>query len=173
MANAVNAQIEITVIDWLKELIGFPAEGGGILVSGGSMANISAIAAARDARLGGPNEKAIVYCSDQTHSSVAKGLRVIGFRADQKRTVATDAEFRLSVSALEAAITEDRAAGRLPFCVVANAGTTNTGAVDPLDALASRREFIRLMGTSASIAMSSRPSWEETRPSRSRPFMTA
>lgn len=136
MAASGAGQIEIMVIDWMKELIGFPAAGGGILVSGGSMANISAIAAARDSRLGGPNEKAIVYCSDQTHSSVAKGLRIIGFRPNQKRTVATDAEFRLSVPALEAAIREDRAAGQIPFCVVANAGTTNTGAVDPLDALA-------------------------------------
>ena len=136
MAASAAGQIEINVIDWLNELIGFPKEGGGILVSGGSMANLSAIAAAREARLGGPNEKAIVYCSDQTHSSLAKGLRILGFRPEQKRPIATDDGFRLSVSALEAAIAEDRAAGRVPFCVVANGGTTNTGAVDPLGPLA-------------------------------------
>lgn len=136
MAASGAGQIEIMVIDWMKELIGFPPAGGGILVSGGSMANISAIAAARDSRLGGPNEKAVVYCSDQTHSSVAKGLRIIGFQPNQRRTIATDPEFRLSVPALEAAIKEDRSAGRIPFCVVANAGTTNTGAVDPLGPLA-------------------------------------
>lgn len=136
LASSAAGQIEITVLDWLKELCGLPAEGGGIFVSGGSMANLSAIATAREARLGGPDERAVVYCSDQTHSSMAKGLRVIGFRPEQRRTVATDAAFRLSVPALEAAIAEDRAAGRLPFCVVANGGTTNTGAVDPLDQLA-------------------------------------
>jgi glutamate/tyrosine decarboxylase-like PLP-dependent enzyme len=136
MAASAAAQIEITVLDWLKELVGFPAEGAGIFVSGGSMANLTAIAAAREVRLGGPDERAIVYCSDQTHSSVAKGLRVIGFRPEQRRTVATDADLRLSMTALEAAIRADRAAGRVPFCVVANAGTTNTGAVDPLDPLA-------------------------------------
>ena len=136
MAASAAGQIEINVIDWLNELVGFPAEGGGILVSGGSMANLSAIATAREARLGGPNEKAIVYCSDQTHSSMAKGLRILGFRPEQKRTIATDDGFRLSIPALEAAIAEDRAAGRIPFCVVANGGTTNTGAIDPLGALA-------------------------------------
>jgi aromatic-L-amino-acid decarboxylase len=137
MAASAAAQIEINVIDWLNELVGFPVKlGGGILVSGGSMANLSAIATARDAKLGGPNEKAIVYCSDQTHSSMAKGLRMLGFRPEQKRTIETDEGFRLSVPALEAAIAGDRAAGRVPFCVVANGGTTNTGAVDPLGAIA-------------------------------------
>jgi glutamate/tyrosine decarboxylase-like PLP-dependent enzyme len=137
MAASAAGQIEINVIDWLNELVGFPTKaGGGILVSGGSMANLSAIAAARESRLGGPNEKAIVYCSDQTHSSMAKGLRILGFHPEQKRTIATDDGYRLSVPALEAAIAADRAAGLVPFCVVANAGTTNTGAVDPLGALA-------------------------------------
>ncbi len=137
MAASAAGQIEINVIDWLNELVGFPVkEGGGTLVSGGSMANLMAIATARDAVLGGPSERAVVYCSDQTHSSMAKGLRVIGFRPEQKRTVATDEGYRMSIPALEAAIAEDRAAGRIPFCVVANGGTTNSGAVDPLHALA-------------------------------------
>lgn len=137
MAASAAGQIEINVIDWLNELVGFPTKaGGGILVSGGSMANLSAIATAREAKLGGPNDKAVVYCSDQTHSSMAKGLRILGFRPEQKRTIATDDRFRLSVPALEAAIAADRAAGLLPFCVVANGGTTNAGAVDPLGPLA-------------------------------------
>lgn len=136
MAASAAGQIEINVIDWLNELVGYPKEGGGILVSGGSMANLSAVATAREAKLGGPNDRAVVYCSDQTHSSMAKGLRILGFRAEQKRTIATDDGFRLSVRALEAAIAEDRAAGRVPFCVVANGGTTNTGAIDPLGPLA-------------------------------------
>src|SRR5450759_235796 len=136
LASSTASQIELNVLDWLRELCGFPAEGGGIFVSGGSMANLSAIVTAREARLGGPNDRAVVYCSDQTHSSMAKGLRILGFRPGQKRTIATDDGLRLSIPALEAAIAEDRAAGRLPFCVVANGGTTNTGAVDPLGPLA-------------------------------------
>ncbi|HXD23756.1 MAG TPA: aminotransferase class I/II-fold pyridoxal phosphate-dependent enzyme [Gemmatimonadaceae bacterium] len=136
MAASAAGQIEINVIDWLNELVGYPKEGGGILVSGGSMANLSAVATAREAKLGGPNDRAVVYCSDQTHSSMAKGLRILGFRAEQKRTIATDDGFRLSVRALETAIAEDRAAGRIPFCVVANGGTTNTGAIDPLGPVA-------------------------------------
>lgn len=136
MAASAAGQIEINVIDWLNELVGYPKEAGGILVSGGSMANLSAVATAREAKLGGPNDKAVVYCSDQTHSSMAKGLRILGFRAEQKRTIPTDDGFRLSVRALETAIAEDRAAGRTPFCVVANGGTTNTGAIDPLGPLA-------------------------------------
>ncbi len=136
LAASGAAEIEIIVIDWLKEMVGFPADGAGILVSGGSMANLSAVAAAREVRLGGPDERAVVYCSDQTHSSVAKGLRIIGFRPGQRRIVPTDEQLRLSIPALESAIREDRAAGRVPFCVVANAGTTNTGAVDPLGPLA-------------------------------------
>jgi aromatic-L-amino-acid decarboxylase len=136
LASSTASQIELNVLDWLRELCGFPAEGGGIFVSGGSMANLSAIVTAREARLGGPNDRAVVYCSDQTHSSMAKGLRIVGFRADQRRSIVSDADFRLSLPALEAAIAADRAAGRLPFCVVANGGTTNTGAVDPLGPLA-------------------------------------
>lgn len=136
MASSAASQLEINVIDWMKELVGYPAEGGGIMVSGGSMANLSAIAAAREARLGGPDANAVVYCSDQTHSSMAKGLRIIGFGAEQRRTVGTDEGLRLSIPDLEQAIKADRAAGLKPFCVVANAGTTNTGAVDPLGPLA-------------------------------------
>jgi len=136
LGASAAGQIEIDVLDWLNELVGFPKTGGGILVSGGSMANLSAVATAREAKLGGPNEDAMVYCSDQTHSSMAKGLRILGFRPGQRRTIATDNGFRLSIPALEVAIAADRAAGRLPFCVVANGGTTNTGAVDPLGPLA-------------------------------------
>jgi aromatic-L-amino-acid decarboxylase len=136
LASSAAGQIELNVLQWLNELVGFPQAAGGILVTGGSMANLSAIAVARDARLGGPDERSVVYCSDQTHSSLAKGLRVIGFRPGQRRTIRTDDAFRMSVPALETAIAADRAAGRLPFCVVANGGTTNTGAVDPLGPIA-------------------------------------
>jgi glutamate/tyrosine decarboxylase-like PLP-dependent enzyme len=100
------------------------------------MANLSAIAAAREVKLGGPDERGVLYCSDQTHSSLAKGVRILGFRREQRRTVPTDAQHRLSLPQLDAMIAEDRAAGRRPFCVIANGGTTNTGAVDPLPELA-------------------------------------
>lgn len=136
LAASAAAQVELIVLDWLNEIVGFPEGSGGIFVSGGSMANLSAIAAAREAKLGGPNEQAVVYCSDQTHSSLAKALRVLGFHAKQRRIVPTDDALRISLSALETAIRDDRVAGRVPFCVVANAGTTNTGAVDPLGPLA-------------------------------------
>jgi aromatic-L-amino-acid decarboxylase len=136
MASSAAGQLEVNVLDWLCEIVGYGEGSGGILVSGGSMANLTAIAAAREAKLGGPNENAVIYCSDQTHSSLAKALRVLGFRPAQRRLVETDQSFRLSIPALEAAIREDRAAGRIPFCVVANGGTTNTGAVDPMTAVA-------------------------------------
>ena len=136
MASSAATQIEINVIDWMMALVGYPEPAGGMMVSGGSMANLSAIAVAREARLGGHDPKAIVYCSDQTHSSMSKGLRILGFRHEQKRTVATDNSLRMSLPELERAIAADRAAGLKPFCIVANAGTTNTGAVDPLGPLA-------------------------------------
>lgn len=136
LASSWASQIEIIVIDWLKEICGLPPEGAGILVSGGSMANLSAIATAREVKLGGPDEKGVLYCSDQTHSSLAKGFRILGFRREQRRVVPTDAALRLDVDALARLVAEDRKAGRRPFCVVVNGGTTNTGAVDPLHAVA-------------------------------------
>jgi glutamate/tyrosine decarboxylase-like PLP-dependent enzyme len=135
-AGSAAAQVELVVVDWLREISGLPEGAGGLFVSGGSMANLTALAAARHARLGGRADGAIVYTSDQTHSSVARSLAVLGFAAEQIRILASDADYRLPLDALAAAITADRAAGLRPFCVVANAGTTNTGAVDPLPELA-------------------------------------
>jgi aromatic-L-amino-acid/L-tryptophan decarboxylase len=136
LASSGASQVELTVLEWLQQACGLPEGAGGILVSGGSMANLTAIVAAREARFGAHDARAVVYCSDQTHSSMFKGLRVLGFARDQRRVVPTDGDFRLVVPALEAAMAEDRAAGRIPLAVVANAGTTNTGAVDPLHDLA-------------------------------------
>ena len=128
-------QIELVTIDWLRQACGLPNSAGGLFVSGGSMANITALAVARHIRLGNRIEGAVVYCSDQTHSSIERGLRVLGFRSDQLRTIPSDDHFRLDMSALGQAVEMDRSAGRVPFCVVANAGTTNTGAIDPLSTL--------------------------------------
>lgn len=136
LASSAASQIELTVLEWLCTLCGMPAGSSGIFVSGGSMANLSAIVTAREVKMGAHDPRAVVYCSDQTHSSLFKALRVLGFARDQRRLIATDASLRLSVPALRAAIEADLAAGRRPLCVVANAGTTNTGAIDPLHEVA-------------------------------------
>jgi aromatic-L-amino-acid decarboxylase len=135
-AGSGPAQVELVAVDWLRRICGLPETAGGLFVSGGSMANLTALAVARRARLDDAIGGAIVYASDQTHSSVLRALRVLGFADAQVRILASDDEFRLPVESLRAAIAGDRAAGRMPFCVVANAGTTNSGAVDPLPALA-------------------------------------
>lgn len=129
------AQLELVVIDWLRELLGLPESAGGLFVSGGSVANLTGLAAARRAVLGDHTEQAVAYFSDQTHSAVVRALRVLGFPEDQMRRLPSDQSFRLPVAALRQAIAADRAAGRRPFLIVANAGTTNTGAVDPLPEL--------------------------------------
>jgi aromatic-L-amino-acid decarboxylase len=130
------AQIELVTIDWLRAACGLPASAGGLFVSGGSMANITALVVARHAALGDRTEGATVYTSDQAHSSVERGLWVLGFHEDQLHRVPSDDQFHLDLPDLRRAVEADRAAGRVPFCIVANAGTTNTGAVDPLPKLA-------------------------------------
>ena len=130
------AQIELVTIDWLREMCGLPETAGGLFVSGGSMANLTALAAARRARLDNRSDDAVIYFSDQTHNSIEKALRVLGFAREQIRALPSDEDFRLPVESLRRAVAEDRADGKRPFCVIANAGTTNTGAVDPLDQLA-------------------------------------
>ena len=129
--GAGPSAVEHVVLDWLRELLGLPEGTEGVLTSGGSMANFTALAAARAER--GPG---VAYLNDQTHSVLARGLGALGFPAEDVRVLASDAEYRFSVPALAAAVAEDRAAGRRPMLVVASAGTTNTGAVDPLDELA-------------------------------------
>ncbi len=146
-AGSGPAAVELVTIDWLCKICGFPEPAGGLFVSGGSVANLTALHAARHARLGPAGDpRAVVYFSDQTHSAVERALAVLGFAPDQIRKLPADNDFRLAPGDLAAAVAADRAAGRRPFCVVANAGTTNTGAVDPLDALADlcRREDLWL-----------------------------
>ena len=136
LAASGPGAVELQTIEFLCNACGLPPGAGGLFVSGGSMANLSGLATARTVKLGGPDASAVVYLSDQAHSSIAKGLRVLGFASSQVREVACDANLRMDVAALERAIAEDRQGGRRPFCVVASAGTTNTGAVDPLRAIA-------------------------------------
>jgi aromatic-L-amino-acid decarboxylase len=126
------SQVELVVIDWFKAMLGLPAEAAGLLVSGGSIANLTALAVARRAALRDETKDAVVYLSDQTHASVDRALRLLGFRAEQLRRIPTDAGFRLDTSKLEERVRVDRKAGLRPFLVIANAGTTNTGAIDPM-----------------------------------------
>ena len=130
------AVVESATINWLRNLCGMPEEAGGLFVSGGSVANLTGLAVARQIQLDGDMSEAVVYCSDQAHFVISRGLRILGFAPEQLREIPSDADFRLPVAALERAIAEDRAAGKRPFCIAATAGTTNSGAVDPLNQLA-------------------------------------
>lgn len=132
------AQLEANVVRWFAEIVGYGATPapGGLLTSGGSMSNLIATVTAREEVLGEDFARGVVYASDQAHHSVLKAARFAGFRRDQVRAVPSDARLRMDVRALRAAIAEDARAGRAPCLVVASAGTTNTGAVDDLGALA-------------------------------------
>ena len=136
--------VEDRVIRWLCELMGFPAGAQGILASGGSMANFIALAAARRAMTPGnvredglgDGLRLVVYASDQVHSCVDKAVDLLGIGTRNLRKIPCDDAFRLPMDALARAVAEDRALGLRPAIVVGNAGTVNTGAVDPLDAIA-------------------------------------
>jgi aromatic-L-amino-acid decarboxylase len=130
------AQIEATVIGWFAGMFALPPEAGGILTSGGSMANFSAIVTARRTRLPDDFLRGTLYASEQTHASVAKAAVLAGFPRANVRAVRTDPGLRLDPSALWSMVRTDREAGFLPFLLVSNAGTTNTGAVDPIADLA-------------------------------------
>ena len=129
-------QLEANVVRWFCEFAGLPEGSGGTLTTGGSMANWIALVTARRERLPEDFLKGTLYTSDQVHHSVTKAAVLAGFPQDAVRVIPSDDAFRLRVDALEAAIAADRAAGRTPFLIVGSAGTTNCGAVDPLDALA-------------------------------------
>ncbi len=151
LESSAAAEIEMVTIDWLKELAGFPAEASGLFVSGGSMANLTALAVAREARLKNDFSNAVVYCSEQTHSSIDRGVKVLGFAPNQLKKLPVDEHFRLRSGALKTAVKKDREQGKKPFCVIANIGTTNTGAVDPLSEIAEicRAENLWLHGDGA------------------------
>jgi aromatic-L-amino-acid decarboxylase len=134
------AQIEATVVRWLADLFSLPEEAGGILTSGGSMAIFSAVVTARRTRLPEDFLAGTIYVSDQAHASVAKAAILAGFPPSNVQEVPTVADLAMDVDALRRMVEEDRAAGRVPFCVVGSAGTTNTGRVDPLAELASVAE---------------------------------
>jgi len=110
----------------------FPEESGGIFTSGGSMANLTAIVAARENKLPEDHSNGVIYYSEQTHSSLSKALRVIGFKPKNMRKIKSDTHFRIDTNQLIQALEEDMKNGLKPFCIIGNAGTTNTGAVDDL-----------------------------------------
>jgi glutamate/tyrosine decarboxylase-like PLP-dependent enzyme len=136
LGGSAAAALELTVVDWFRRFCGFPETAGGLFVSGGSVANLTALHAARRLKIGDNIQGATIYFSDQTHYSIERALRVIGFAPEQCRKIASNNQFQLPRESLRAAIRSDKNAGLRPFCIVANAGTTNTGAVDPLADLA-------------------------------------
>jgi aromatic-L-amino-acid decarboxylase len=131
----VAAQIENNVVRWLCDLFDLPAESRGVLTSGGSMANFSAIVTARKDRLPEDFLSGTMYVSEHVHQSVTKAAMLAGLPVRNVRTVIADPSLRMDLESLRRGIAEDRAAGLTPFAVVGSAGTTNTGAIDPLDGL--------------------------------------
>ena len=129
------AAVELAVIEWLRAACGFPSGAGGLFVSGGTMANLTALAVARHVALGDRLDGATVYFSDQAHSSLEKALRVISLPSENVRKITCDSDYRLPVRELARIIEKDRSEGKRPFCVIASAGTTNTGAIDPISEL--------------------------------------
>lgn len=122
--------IELVTLGWLRDALGLAPESEGVMLSGGSMANATALMAARANRGAG-----VIYMTDQTHASIKRALLAFGQPDSDIRIVATDEEFRMDVQALQAEIARDVAGGRTPTIVVGTSGTTNTGAVDDLVAL--------------------------------------
>ncbi len=129
-------QLELNVIRWFCEMVGYPDSAVGFLTSGGSLATFSALVTARTERLPTDFLRGTLYVSDQSHHSLHKAARLAGFPAENVRVIASDAEFRIRPDALRARIAADRTEGWQPFFVMGNAGTTNTGAVDDLQQLA-------------------------------------
>lgn len=154
LASGMNANVSIgdhmpmyverQVINWAKDMMGFPSTASGILLSGGSLANITAMIVARNhfnkhirqKGLQHISSQLIVYGSAETHNCVIKGIEVVGIGSDNFRKVPVDENYCIKLDVLEQMIAEDLAAGHSPFCIIGNAGTVNTGAIDPLTELA-------------------------------------
>jgi aromatic-L-amino-acid decarboxylase len=137
MQSAGPSRLELVVLDWFRQWIGYPSSAAGVLVSGGSAANLTALACARETLLGAEmSGKAVAYVSDQAHSSLARAARLIGFGPGQVRVLPAGSDRRLQADVLAAAIDADARAGHKPLMAIGAAGTTNTGAVDPLGELA-------------------------------------
>ena len=133
-ASPGAVRIENACVQWLASVIGYPADSGGTLTSGGSIANLTAIVAAREAR--DPDGGGAIYVTRFAHYCIDKALHIAGRGRSPKRVIATDEAYRMSVEALKQALEEDRRNGVRPWLVVASAGTVDTGAIDPLPAIA-------------------------------------
>jgi glutamate/tyrosine decarboxylase-like PLP-dependent enzyme len=140
-----NNYVEMQVLDWCKELLGYPPEASGLLTSGCSASNLIGLAVARNTMAGfdvrgrgmqNGAQQMTVYCSDEAHSSIQKAVELLGFGNDSLRRVPVNGSLQIDIGALKAMIQNDRANGLLPVCVVGAAGTTNTAAIDDLNALA-------------------------------------
>jgi aromatic-L-amino-acid decarboxylase len=136
--------VEFQVIEWLKEMLKYPSEASGLITCGCSQANLIGLAVARNAKSGielrhkglqSVPKRMVLYSSEQIHSSVTKAVELLGLGAESLRQIPVTDEFQIDLDYLKRAIRKDREGGNLPFCVVGAAGTTNTGAVDDLEAL--------------------------------------
>ena len=137
MANfPAGCTIENELLAWLCQKAGFSSQAGGLFVSGGSMANLTALTIARDKILGENRwHLGTAYVSEQTHSSVAKGLRIIGIPNTRIRIIPSRSDFTINTELLEEQILKDKKDGLIPFVIIGTAGTTNTGSIDPFKTL--------------------------------------
>jgi len=137
MSTSAASYIEKVMIEWLSKKVGYhTAKSGGLFVSGGSMANLTALVAARDKKLSfGSIHLGIAYVSEQTHSSIKKALKIAGISPKHIRRIGVDSQYRMNMEELEEVIKEDVEEGLQPFVIIASAGTTNTGSVDPMEAV--------------------------------------
>ena len=144
-AHHVANHVEKQVIDWIKEMLGYPTSASGVLTSGCSAANIIGLAVARNAKadfdlrrkgLRSATQEMVLYASQEVHSSIQKAVELLGMGSEALRLLPVNDFFQIDLQTLKAAIDRDREDGYLPFCVVGAAGTTNTGGIDDLDALA-------------------------------------
>jgi glutamate/tyrosine decarboxylase-like PLP-dependent enzyme len=142
--SGVATAVELLVINWIKEILGYDSNAAGILVSGGSIANLTGLAVGRNVKANfdvlkegmQQNKNMVFYASEETHISVSKAAGILGIGRDNIRLIKVDENFCLDVKDLNDKITQDQKLGKHPFAVVATAGTVNTGAIDPLDPIA-------------------------------------
>jgi aromatic-L-amino-acid decarboxylase len=135
-AAPVLVELEAMALDWVREWMQFPPTARGLFTPGGSMANFNAIVCARERHLGPDIRSGVLYTSTQVHHSVLKSAKLAGIMPDRVRAIDVDGDFRLRTDLLADVVADDRRQGLTPFIVVSSAGTTNTGAVDPLNAIA-------------------------------------
>ncbi len=144
-----EAKVNLQVIEWIKELLGFPKEAGGVLTCGGSEANFTGLAVARNAKAAvqvkedgvqGLAQKMVLYCGDETHRCLERSVELLGLGNKALRSISTDANCKIRIDLLEDAIKKDRQDGYHPFCIIGCAGTTNTGSFDNLNELADLAE---------------------------------